>query len=225
MRPRGPLPPPGAKRPRRVASERLGEGSRGASLLTACTALTALAHRPATKFRYAGTLLALATLLAACGGSAAPAASQPASATGSAAAKPSPAAPAGAASAPASPSAKPAAGGSAGTAAPVPSGVTPINVAFAASAAVYDPWYIAMEKGYDVEEGIKIQMTQAGGGVSTPALISNKLDYSTSAASAFSAVLKGAPLKIIFTNADKPQYRLYSTSKDIKTLADLKGKS
>ncbi|HLG73257.1 MAG TPA: ABC transporter substrate-binding protein [Chloroflexota bacterium] len=164
-------------------------------------------------------------MLAACGGSAAPAASQPASATGSAAAKPSTAAPAGAASAPASPSAKPAAGGSAGTAAPVPSGVTPINVAFAASAAVYDPWYIAMEKGYDVEEGIKIQMTQAGGGVSTPALISNKLDYSTSAASAFSAVLKGAPLKIIFTNADKPQYRLYSTSKDIKTLADLKGKS
>ncbi|MFI5268571.1 MAG: ABC transporter substrate-binding protein, partial [Chloroflexota bacterium] len=73
--------------------------------------------------------------------------------------------------------------------------------------------------------GLKIQMTMAGGGVATPALMSNKLDYSTSAASAFSAILKGAPLKVVFTNADKPQYQLWSTSPAIKTLADLKGKS
>ena len=108
---------------------------------------------------------------------------------------------------------------------PAPSALTPINVAFAAQAAVYDPWFIAIEKGYDREQGLQIKITMAGGGVSTPALMSNKLDYSTSAASAFSAILKGAPLKVVFTNADKPQYQLWSTSPAIKTLADLKGKS
>ena len=153
--------------------------------------------------------LGLATVLAACGGTAAPSPSTPAPAS----------APAGKPAAQSATSAAPAASS------PVPSGLTPINVAFAAQAAVYDPWFIAMDKGYDVEQGLKIQMTMAGGGVATPALMSNKLDYSTSAASAFSAILKGAPLKVVFTNADKPQYQLWSTTPAIKTLADLKGKS
>lgn len=150
--------------------------------------------------------LGTALLVAACGGTAAPVA---------------PTAPASAPAAKAGTSAPAAAGASAS----VPAGVTPINVTFAALAAVYDPWFIAMDKGYDVQEGVKIQMTMAGGGVATPALLSGKMDYSTSAASAFSAILKGAPLKVVYTNADKPQYQLWSTTKDIKTLADLKGKT
>jgi NitT/TauT family transport system substrate-binding protein len=158
-------------------------------------------------------LLALVPLLAACGGStAAPAAGGSRPTTSQTAPKP------------ASQAGSSAASGVPATSA-VPTGVTPINVAFAAQAAVYDPWFIAMDKGYDVEEGLKIQVTMAGGGVATPALISNKLDYSTSAASAFSAILKGAPLKVVFTNADKPQYQLWSTNKGIKTLNDLKGKT
>jgi NitT/TauT family transport system substrate-binding protein len=56
-------------------------------------------------------------------------------------------------------------------------------------------------------------------------LISGDIQYSTSAASSVSAILKGAPLKVIYTNSDHPGYELWSSSPDVKTLADLAGKT
>lgn len=100
-----------------------------------------------------------------------------------------------------------------------------IKVSFASDSAVYGPHFIAIEKGYYAEEGIEMEMVKAGGGVATPALISGELQYSTSAASSLSAIMKGAALKVVYTNADRPGYELWSSSPDIKTLADLKGKS
>jgi NitT/TauT family transport system substrate-binding protein len=100
-----------------------------------------------------------------------------------------------------------------------------IRVSFASDSAVYGPHFIAMERGYYAEEGIDMELVRAGGGVATPALISGELQYSTSAASSLSAILKGAALKVIYTNADRPGYELWSSSPDIKTLTDLKGKS
>lgn len=100
-----------------------------------------------------------------------------------------------------------------------------ITVSFASLAAAYGPHLVALEKGYYAEEGLEIEIIRAGGGVSTPALISGKLDYNTSAASTLSAIMRGAPLKVIYTHLDHPVYELWSNSPDIKTLADLKGKS
>ena len=100
-----------------------------------------------------------------------------------------------------------------------------IKVSFAADAAIYAPFFIAIDKGYLAEEGLEMEIIKAGGGTATPALISGDLQYSTSASASVSAILRGAPLKIIFTNADRPMDELWSTSPDIKTLADLQGKS
>lgn len=100
-----------------------------------------------------------------------------------------------------------------------------IKVSFASDSAVYGPHFIAIQKGYYAEEGIEMEMVRAGGGVATPALISGDLQYSTSAASSLSAILKGAALKVVYTNADRPGYELWSSSPEVKTLADLKGKS
>ena len=100
-----------------------------------------------------------------------------------------------------------------------------VRVSFAADSALYAPHFIAIEKGYYAEEGIRIIFVHAGGGVATPALMSGRLPYSTSAASALSAIMRGAKAKIIYTNADRPSYELWSSSEDIKTLADLKGKA
>jgi NitT/TauT family transport system substrate-binding protein len=157
----------------------------------------------------------VAVALGACAAGGAPA-SKP-SAPSSAATQP-PAAQAPAAQAPAA--AKPAASA---PAAPPP--VEQIKVSFAADSAIYAPHFIALEKGYYREEGIEMEMVRAGGGVATPALISGEFQYSTSAATALSAAIKGAPLKIVYTNADRPNYDLWSTNPDIKSLNDIVGKS
>ncbi|HLH21647.1 MAG TPA: ABC transporter substrate-binding protein [Chloroflexota bacterium] len=125
----------------------------------------------------------------------------------------------------AAPPAAPAAAAPAAAAPASPPPAETIRVTFASDSAVYAPHFIAIEKGYYQEEGIEMEMISAGGGAGTPALISGDVQYSTSAASSLSAMLKGAPLKVIYTNADRPGYELRSTSPDVRTLADLVGKS
>jgi ABC-type nitrate/sulfonate/bicarbonate transport system substrate-binding protein len=70
-----------------------------------------------------------------------------------------------------------------------------------------------------------MEIITAPGGVATPALIAGEVQYSTSAASSVSAILKGAPLKVIYTNADRPGYELWSSVPEVRTLQDLVGKS
>jgi NitT/TauT family transport system substrate-binding protein len=159
---------------------------------------------------------ALAAVTVACGsGSGAPASkpsAPPAAATqGPAAQAPAAQAPAAAKPAPSAP------------AAPPP--VEHIKVSFAADSAIYAPHFIALEKGYYREEGIEMETVRAGGGAATPALISGEIHYSTSAATSLSAMLKGAPLKVIYTNSDRSFDELWTTTDGIRTLQDLVGKS
>ena len=104
-------------------------------------------------------------------------------------------------------------------------GLETLKVSFASNSAIYAPFFIAMDKGYYAADGIAINMVEAGGGVATPALISGDVAYSTSAASSISAIIKGAPLKVIETTADRPGYELWTSSPNVKTLADVKGKT
>jgi NitT/TauT family transport system substrate-binding protein len=100
-----------------------------------------------------------------------------------------------------------------------------VKISFASDSAVYAPFFIAIEKGYLREEGLEMEMIKAGGGAATPALISGDIQYSTSAASSVSATLKGAPLRVVYTNSDRPGYELWSSADGIRTLADLVGQS
>src|SRR4051795_704585 len=120
---------------------------------------------------------------------------------------------------------RPSSGSTGDAATSIPAHLDTLNVAFAADAAVYAPMFIAIDKGYFAEEGLEIEIVKAGGGVATPALISGELQYSTSAASALSAMLLGAPLKIIYTNADRTDYELWSTTPEVRALADAAGKT
>ncbi|HZR99442.1 MAG TPA: ABC transporter substrate-binding protein [Chloroflexota bacterium] len=161
---------------------------------------------------YAASGVLLAVLLAACSSGAAPAS------------KPSaPAAPAAAAPTRAVPTSGPARPAPSAPATPPP--VEHIKVSFAADSAIYAPHFIALEKGYYQEEGIDMEMIRAGGGAATPALISGEIQYSTSAATSLSAMLKGAPLKVIYTNSDRSFDELWTTTDGIRTLQDLVGKS
>ena len=85
-------------------------------------------------------------------------------------------------------------------------------------------YLIAIQKGYFAAEGLDPELVFAGGGTATPALISGSIDGSASSASALSAILKGAALRIVLVFEDSPYYEIWGQP-DIKTLADFKGKS
>lgn len=91
-------------------------------------------------------------------------------------------------------------------------------------AGVYSPFLIAVEKGYFAAQGLDVQIQIAAGGLAVPSLLSGEVPYTASAASAMGAIIKGAPLKVIYTNSDRSVQQLWSTA-DIKTLDDLKGKT
>ena len=86
------------------------------------------------------------------------------------------------------------------------------------------PYLVAQQKGYFADEGLDVQFVTANGGVATPALLSGSVDASASSASALAAIMKGAALRIVLVQQDRPVYQLWSTRPDIRTLQDLKGK-
>ena len=100
-----------------------------------------------------------------------------------------------------------------------------VKVTIAALSTNYAPFFNAIEQSYFKDEGLDVEIVNAGGGVATPALISGQVEFNTSAASAFSAILKGAPLKVVLTEADRPAYQLWATSDNCGSIKKLKGKT
>lgn len=99
-----------------------------------------------------------------------------------------------------------------------------VRFSVAAITGSYMDEFVAIEKGYHRDEGLAVEMIRAGGGIATQALIAGDLHFSTSAGSALSAMLRGAEMKVIYTNIDRPGYQLWSGQPEIKSLKDLVGK-
>jgi ABC-type nitrate/sulfonate/bicarbonate transport system substrate-binding protein len=101
----------------------------------------------------------------------------------------------------------------------------PVKVSIPNYGANFAPVLNAIDKGYFAAEGLDIEIVVAGGGTATPALIGGSIHYSTSASSAMSAILKGAPLTIVAVGQSRPNYQIWSFDPEVKTLEKLKGKS
>jgi len=99
-----------------------------------------------------------------------------------------------------------------------------VRFSVAAVTGSYMDEFVAIEKGYHREEGLAVEMIRAGGGIATQALIAGDLHFSTSAGSALSAMLRGAEVKVVYTNIDRPGYQLWSGQPEIRNLKDLVGK-
>lgn len=99
-----------------------------------------------------------------------------------------------------------------------------IRFSVAAVTGSYMDEFVAIEKGYHREEGLAVEMIRAGGGIATQALMAGDLHFCTSAGSALSAMLRGAEIKVVYTNIDRPGYQLWSGQPEIKSLKDLMGK-
>jgi NitT/TauT family transport system substrate-binding protein len=82
--------------------------------------------------------------------------------------------------------------------------------------------FVAIEKGYFAQEGVEVELVQAGGGVATPALMSGNIQFTTSASSTISAILRGAKLKVLIVGADKTPYQVWSTDENVKSFEDLR---
>ncbi|HET9917115.1 MAG TPA: ABC transporter substrate-binding protein [Candidatus Binatia bacterium] len=99
-----------------------------------------------------------------------------------------------------------------------------VRFSVAAVTGSYMDEFVAIEKGYHRDEGLSVEMIRAGGGIATQALMAGDLHFSTSAGSALSAMLRGAEIKVVYTNIDRPGYQLWSGRSEIKQLKDLQGK-
>jgi len=99
-----------------------------------------------------------------------------------------------------------------------------VTVTYASFDALYAPYFLARDRGYFASQDLEVELMQAGGGTSTPALIANSVQFSSSSGSAITAILKGAKLKVIMTLAVSLPWKLWATSPEIETLVDLKGK-
>jgi ABC-type nitrate/sulfonate/bicarbonate transport system substrate-binding protein len=98
-----------------------------------------------------------------------------------------------------------------------------VKISYVVPTVNYGALFVAADKGYFAQEGIDVEIVQAGGGVATPALISGDLQFSGSPSVALSADMKGAHLKSIFVGSDQSGFELWAQP-DIKTLEDLRGK-
>ncbi|HUB95604.1 MAG TPA: ABC transporter substrate-binding protein [Stellaceae bacterium] len=99
-----------------------------------------------------------------------------------------------------------------------------VKMTVTARTATAAPYFVAIDKGYFAEQGLDVQIVDAGGGVAIPALISGSVDFSMSAAVSVGASMRGAGLRVIYTMADRPPYQLWTIDPAIRTLKDLKGK-
>jgi NitT/TauT family transport system substrate-binding protein len=97
-----------------------------------------------------------------------------------------------------------------------------VTVTYASFDALYAPYFLGIDKGYFAAQGLDVELMQAGGGTSTPALIAGSVQFSSSSGSAITAILRGARLKDIMTMAVSLPWRLWATGPAIKTLEDLK---
>jgi ABC-type nitrate/sulfonate/bicarbonate transport system substrate-binding protein len=99
-----------------------------------------------------------------------------------------------------------------------------VRFSVAAITGSYMDEFVAIEKGYHRDEGLAVEMIRAGGGIATQALMAGDLHFSTSAGSALTAMLRGAEIKVVYTNIDRPGYQVWSGQPEIKSLKDLVGK-
>lgn len=108
---------------------------------------------------------------------------------------------------------------------PTPAAPRTIQIDVAVRDAPYAFYFIGIDKGLYAEEGLNVELVSSGGTTSVAAVLSGDMPFTTAASASLSAILKGAPLKIILTNMDRPAYELWSSEDDIRGLADLQGRA
>jgi NitT/TauT family transport system substrate-binding protein len=97
-----------------------------------------------------------------------------------------------------------------------------IAVAYPGYTAVL-PVVAAVEKGYYKEEGLDVDLVFMRASLVSRALIAGNVDFVALGGGALTAIVGGAPLRILLTPNNRPMFYLY-TKPQIKQITDLKDK-
>jgi NitT/TauT family transport system substrate-binding protein len=82
---------------------------------------------------------------------------------------------------------------------------------------------IAKEAGFYKEEGLNVDLVVMRGAPAVQALIGGTVPFSSSGGAGLLPIIRGAPLRVIFTTYVRPMFWLYSKP-EIKSIEELKGK-
>ena len=91
--------------------------------------------------------------------------------------------------------------------------ITPAATAFA----------VARDRGYYRHEGLDAQLIVMPSALGTQALLGGNVKFSTAGGAGLLPILRGAPIRFMFTTFSRPMFWLYSRS-DIRSVENLKGK-
>ena len=84
-------------------------------------------------------------------------------------------------------------------------------------------FYVAVEEGFACEEGLDAEMVLMNGTAAAQSMVAHQVDFGMSAGALLTAYVRGAPLRNVFVQIDKPLYYLY-TRPDVASVRDLVGK-
>jgi len=82
---------------------------------------------------------------------------------------------------------------------------------------------IARERGYYRQEGLDVQLVVIPSALGMQALLAGNIKFSTAGGSGLLPILRGAPVKYIFTTFNRPMFWLYARP-EIRSVENLKGK-
>jgi NitT/TauT family transport system substrate-binding protein len=91
--------------------------------------------------------------------------------------------------------------------------ITPAVTAFA----------VARERGYYRQEGLDVQLVVMPSALGTQALLAGNVKFATAGGAGLLPILRGAPLRFMFTTFSRPMFWLYARS-DIRSVENLRGK-
>jgi NitT/TauT family transport system substrate-binding protein len=91
--------------------------------------------------------------------------------------------------------------------------ITPAVTAFA----------VARERGYYRQEGLDVQLVVMASGLGTQALLGGNVKFSTAGGAGLMPILRGAPVRFMFTSFSRPMFWLYARS-DIRLVESLRGR-
>jgi ABC-type nitrate/sulfonate/bicarbonate transport system substrate-binding protein len=82
---------------------------------------------------------------------------------------------------------------------------------------------VARERGFYRQEGLDVQLVVMPSALGTQALLGGNVKFSTAGGAGLLPILRGAPVRFMFTTFSRPMFWLYARS-DIRSVENLKGK-
>jgi ABC-type nitrate/sulfonate/bicarbonate transport system substrate-binding protein len=98
-----------------------------------------------------------------------------------------------------------------------------VPVQIPATTPAVTPFAVARDRGYYRQEGLDAQLVVMPSAIGMQALLGGNVKFSTAGGAGLLPILRGAPVRFMFTTFSRPMFWLYSRP-DLRTVESLKGK-